>query len=161
MHLSKVFTSIPSQSDRLDLQRWRRSWHFNLWPCEFFKKHQYTQKTMDTIGKKIYILQTWRWATVAQLVEHLTRNEDVCGSTPHGGSSKINMLWAPFFFFPEKVSKLSPFSLKIVESSLFADSWMTLFIKCPYISIVTFIDEWPIWTWIYFGCSPWVIKRLP
>ena len=27
-------------------------------------------------------------ATVAQMVEHLTRNEDVCGSTPHGGSSK-------------------------------------------------------------------------
>ncbi len=26
-------------------------------------------------------------ATVAQLVEHLTRNEDVCGSNPHGGSS--------------------------------------------------------------------------
>jgi hypothetical protein len=25
-------------------------------------------------------------ATVAQMVEHLTRNEDVCGSIPHGGS---------------------------------------------------------------------------
>ena len=28
-------------------------------------------------------------ATVAQLVEHLTRNEDVCGSIPHGGSKNL------------------------------------------------------------------------
>ena len=42
-------------------------------------------------------------ATVAQLVEHLTRNEDVCGSIPHGGSNDIinikakSLMASPFF----------------------------------------------------------------
>ena len=37
------------------------------------------------------------WATVAQLVEHLTRNEDVCGSIPHGGSSFFYIFCELFF----------------------------------------------------------------
>jgi hypothetical protein len=49
-----------------------------------------------TRSKKTTILREFKfgdlWATVAQLVEHLTRNEDVCGSTPHGGSKKVNNL---------------------------------------------------------------------
>lgn len=44
---------------------------------------------MDTGIKSNYISETWFLATVAQLVEHLTRNEDVCGSIPHGGSNLI------------------------------------------------------------------------
>ncbi len=42
-----------------------------------------------TVSKKAIIL-LFRQATVAQLVEHLTRNEDVCGSIPHGGSKKYS-----------------------------------------------------------------------
>ena len=49
-----------------------------------------------TRSKKTTILRKFKsedpWATVAQLVEHLTRNEDVCGSTPHGGSNEIKYL---------------------------------------------------------------------
>lgn len=43
---------------------------------------------MDMPLKRYYIPQLKPDATVAQLVEHLTRNEDVCGSIPHGGSIK-------------------------------------------------------------------------
>ena len=51
-----------------------------------FFKDSTDKKTIDSGAKSNYI--TPPWATVAQLVEHLTRNEDVCGSTPHGGSKK-------------------------------------------------------------------------
>ncbi len=43
---------------------------------------------MDTNKKKLYYPYCLL-ATVAQLVEHLTRNEDVCGSIPHGGSKNM------------------------------------------------------------------------
>ena len=42
------------------------------------------QKTLDRSAKKVY--QYSKRATVAQLAEHLTRNEDVDGSNPPGGS---------------------------------------------------------------------------
>lgn len=35
---------------------------------------------------------TCKKATVAQLVEHLTRNEDVSGSIPDSGSSNVKQL---------------------------------------------------------------------
>jgi hypothetical protein len=50
---------------------------------------------VDTLQKKTILRKfVWKdpWATVAQLVEHLTRNEDVCGSTPHGGSNHFKDL---------------------------------------------------------------------
>ena len=53
---------------------------------------------MDTGMKKIYSLKPEIRATVAQMAEHLTRNEDVSGSIPDGGSSAINKLrpvWHP------------------------------------------------------------------
>jgi hypothetical protein len=40
---------------------------------------------MDTRAKNVYSRFDFR-ATVAQMAEHLTRNEDVRGSIPRGGS---------------------------------------------------------------------------
>ena len=53
---------------------------------------------MDTGMKKIYSLKAEIRATVAQMAEHLTRNEDVSGSIPDGGSTEIKKLrpvWYP------------------------------------------------------------------
>jgi hypothetical protein len=61
-----------------------------------------------TRSKKTTILRKFRfgdpWATVAQLAEHLTRNEDVCGSIPHGGSKKTTT-------YPSSIFRIPPFDL--------------------------------------------------
>ncbi len=67
---------------------------------------------MDTGKKKIYILPVQHWATVAQLVEHLTRNEDVCGSTPHGGSINISNLPPSLFISNWKCLQIVSISFK-------------------------------------------------
>ena len=42
--------------------------------------------------RRTCVLRCLNCATVAQLVEHLTRNEDVRGSIPRGGFKNINWL---------------------------------------------------------------------
>jgi hypothetical protein len=53
-------------------------------------------------------------ATVAQLVEHLTRNEDVCGSIPHSGSNYINRYITFCFSSSEKDCKIPPITAYIL-----------------------------------------------
>ena len=56
---------------------------------------------MNRVTKKVVFLQPQNDASVAQLVEHLTLNQGVQGSTPCGSTkSKVNQLeinWLTFF----------------------------------------------------------------
>jgi hypothetical protein len=70
---------------------------------------------VDISKANVYISSS-AGATVAQSVEHLTRNEDVRGSIPRGGSNKFKRLRAlPVFPLPQKSPKSHPVTLQCVN----------------------------------------------
>ena len=102
---------------------------------------------MSIVRKKVVILQPQNDASVAQLVEHLTLNQGVQGSTPCGSTRKpLIFQWLFSLSFPKVGFELFP---------IFAVSSFCImrhrFLLCFVLSLLLFIIETSLWAQIPTG----------